>query len=66
MDWSYNEEDRRQIDTKNSGMDPSRSESPRGRTVRADAFVVRMHQLNSQMVTIYGLDLAKIAAAVLY
>ncbi|VDM65994.1 unnamed protein product [Strongylus vulgaris] len=50
VDWSYAEKGRRQMDTENSGMDPSKR--PRGRPpTSAEVFVARMDELKSQLVT---------------
>ncbi|VDM81491.1 unnamed protein product [Strongylus vulgaris] len=62
MDWSYNEEDRRQMDNKDSGMHPREVKRPRGRSPTRWVIVARMDQLN-QLVTS---NLANVAGAVQY
>ncbi|VDM82265.1 unnamed protein product [Strongylus vulgaris] len=55
MGWSYNEEDRRQMDTKNSGIDFSRNKTcSRDATDWAGVFVALMDQLNSQLLMSNG------------
>ncbi|VDM77990.1 unnamed protein product [Strongylus vulgaris] len=55
MGWSYNEEDRRQMDTKSfNGFLEKQNVLERPPSRLTDEFVVRMDQLHSQLVTSNG------------